>query len=206
MVTSLMSIVLHVEVGNGFIQTDNISSLNVSTVFRGLKIAPLILISTIFRTFSLVIMATFLRMYAIIPMLLICIVQTVIAILVIGRREKGKSFLLLSVPYGIIALISGPILPIIKVSDEEYQDVNREQDQKRIKWFIYDSVAAFVTHSITLCTIFILLKKTSFLLENLSVCTLDVFKYNEPIIFGSLLGLGVIHFLTYLVFRKCCFM
>ena len=165
--------------------------------FRGSKMVALILFSTIYRTFSLVIMAILIREYTVLPILMMIIVQSFLAKKIVGKPGSTGDFLLTFIPYGVMTLISGPILPPGK--SESNQDLP-ETRFKRKRWFFYDSIVTFLIYGLTLVIIGLIWWWSPILLEkNLNGCFIGVITGrvkgfdNVIIICGSLLGIGILH-------------
>ena len=119
MSASLTSIIYNVEVGNGFIHLT--PGVNITTmVINGMKMMPMIFISTTFRTFSLVLMSSYLRQYAVIPILVMIIIQTIMTRWILRDTKNLADFLLSFAPYAIISLVSCPILPPSGNENEEH--------------------------------------------------------------------------------------
>ena len=103
MIASLVSIIFQVEIGNGFVGFDGLDSKDnvIKMAVRGLKMAILILTSTVFRTSSLVAMAILLREYTIIPIIIMIILQCIITKKLIVRDGNTGDHVLTFIPYGI---------------------------------------------------------------------------------------------------------
>ena len=152
------------------------SSSSICTmIMDGLKIFPMVLTSTTFRTFSVVIIASFLRWYSLCPILLMLIVQVIMVKKLIRRNSYTREFVASFAPYGIMALISGTILsPTVNDGEDETRLLN----QKRKAWRLFDSISTFVVYAIALSIIMILWETTTALNKNLSLCAFNVVKNN----------------------------
>merc|ERR1712018_1080342 len=96
-------------------------------------------------------MAIFVRGYTILPIILMVILQCFITKkLIVGSGNMGDH-LLEFIPYGIMTLVSAPILPPVnKVPNKD------EQAMKRKKWFLYDSITTFLVYGSTLFIVIII--------------------------------------------------
>ena len=161
-------------------------------VINGIKMMPIIFISTTFRTFSLVLMYSCLRYYAVIPILVTAIIQTFMAKKILDSIDstRFKDFVLLFVPYAIISLGSGPILsPTYNENEEQKRELNKQ----RKRWFFYDSMTTLIVYGTSILVIIVLWETTSYLQQNLSICAFDAEKQNMFPVAGCLLGLGFCH-------------
>ena len=170
MVTSLMSILVNLEIGNGF--GDDLPMCS-KLAFR-IKMIPVLLLSTMFKTSSLVIIMTFYRLYSIIPIFLMFLAQIIITHKV--RNPKALKTMawkatILQLPYMAMALVSGQILVP--------SSFNTNRRRKRV--FLVDAISAFVINSLTLCSILIVGEFTPILTNSLGICTLDVVKENTEL-------------------------
>ena len=123
------------------------------------------------------------------------ILQCLITKKIIRGDGNTGDFLLKFIPYGIIPLVSVPILPPVSRQDE--QERNRI---RRKSWFLYDSIATFVVYGLTLFVIIMIWWwNASLLKENLNGCfdgfvTDNVYGVDNVIIIcASLLALGLSH-------------
>ena len=135
MCASLSSIILHVEVGNGFIRVQP-GIRKRTVIINGMKMMPTIFISTTFRTFSLVLMYSCLRYYAVIPILVTVIIQTFMAKKILDSIDstRFKDFVLLFVPYAMISLGSGPILsPTYNENEEQKRELDKQRMVRHVK-------------------------------------------------------------------------
>ena len=144
-------------------------------------------------------MITFLRLYVIIPILLTIFVHIINRKLVIGGRGivRGTS---LYVPYGIMALVSCPILKNEQKTQSEEE--KQQFDRKRRMWFLTDSIVTFIVYGLTLASIIVLWENTNELRIHLNTCTFEAVKSNVPMICGSLSAIGLIHCLMCLFYIR----
>ena len=197
MCASLSSIILHVEVGNGFIRVQP-GIRKRTVIINGMKMMPTIFISTTFRTFSLVLMSSCLRYYAAIPILVIVIIQTTLTKCILCDTKSLKEFLMSFAPYAVMSLVSGPIL-----KPSPNNEIDQKLNEQRKKWFLYDSIATLVVYGITLSVTIILWERTSLLQQNLSTCAFDFVVQNMTYIACLLQALGFCHFLICLMCFMC---
>lgn len=191
MVASLMSIVLNVLIGNEFGNSMDMCSM----IMLRIKLIPMVLVSTLFRSLSLVTMAIYLRLYALVPIAVMFIVQIGIAnkfrFAQKDLRYWGKISMFLLIEYKIMSLISGQIFQVGGKATTT-TNIHQKMQKSRIMLFLVDSLFTLLVYGLGLVAVMVLWENTNLLSENLSPCAFDIMKYNVNMICGTLIGLGFI--------------
>ena len=191
MVSSLMSIIVNLEIGNGFGNDLPMYSKLVSMI----KMIPVLLLSAMFKTSSLVIIMTYYRLYSIIPISIMFLAQIIIVHKVTNPKAlktMAWKATIIQFPYMIMALVSGQIL--------KPGPFNTNRRRKHL--FLVDAISAFVINSLTLCSILIVGQFTPVLTNNLGICTLDVVKQNIELICGCIVTLGLLNCIVFYIFDQ----
>jgi hypothetical protein len=191
MVTSLMSIIVNLEIGNGF--GDDLPMY--SKLVCRIKMIPVLLLSTMFKTSSLVIIMTFYRMYSIIPISIMFLAQIIIVQKV--RNPKALKTMawkatIIQLPYMTMALVSGQI----------FTPSSFNTNTRKKYLFLVDAISTFVISSLTLCSILIVGQFSPFLVNNIGICTLDVITNNIELICGCIIMLGLLNCIIFYIFRE----